>query len=501
MAPKKNTRTNPENPVDPAIAQILDLLRQQTANLTHQQQQLQQQQQPQPVIQTVTFKSFQAVNPPEFKGTADPVEAQAWLKEMEKAFDLVGVEDNQKCKFASYYLKSEANYWWESVKALEEIEAVTWERFKELFLEKYFPRYMQNQMELKFFELKQENSSVIEYERKFTELARFVPEYVNTDEKRAKRFQQGLKPWIRSKVAMFELSTYAAVVQKSMIVEGESEQYNRDRESKKRKAESHGGNSGQGSSQSQFNKKPGFQQGRNVGFRRPEGGHEKQGSQQQNMNQQRPQRPPLPDCRTCGKKHTGVCVKANIVCFKCNQKGHYANECKSQKPPILCNRCGKPGHIAKNCRSGMPATATNNLLRITAPTQNTEMLKIEGPSSENHPRARTFNMTMRDVVQNSDVVAGTLSVNSVPAKVLIDSGATRSFISRKFSQQLNCPSCLLKDVLVIETANQDRTPVDQVCPDCEIEIIGHRFCANLIPFKLGEFDVIVRSRKYCRRGG
>ena len=77
---------------------------------------------------------------------------------------------------------------------------------------------------------------------------------------------------------MFELSTYAVVVQKSMIVEGESEQYNRDRESKKRKAESHWGNSGQGSSQSQFNKNPGFQQGRNVGFRRPEGGYGKQGS-------------------------------------------------------------------------------------------------------------------------------------------------------------------------------------------------------------------------------
>ena len=65
---------------------------------------------------------------------------------------------------------------------------------------------------------------------------------------------------------MFELSTYVVVVQKSMIIEGESEQYNRDKESMKRKAESHGGNQGQGSNQSQFAKKPGFQQRRNVGF-------------------------------------------------------------------------------------------------------------------------------------------------------------------------------------------------------------------------------------------
>ena len=38
----------------------------------------------------MTFKQFQAVKPPEFKGSVDPVDANAWLKEMEKAFELVG---------------------------------------------------------------------------------------------------------------------------------------------------------------------------------------------------------------------------------------------------------------------------------------------------------------------------------------------------------------------------------------------------------------------------
>ena len=57
MAPKKSTRSNQDNPMDPAIAQIIDLLRQQTANLTQQQQQQfqQQQQQQQPTVQSVTF--------------------------------------------------------------------------------------------------------------------------------------------------------------------------------------------------------------------------------------------------------------------------------------------------------------------------------------------------------------------------------------------------------------------------------------------------------------
>ena len=61
---------------------------------------------------------------------------------MEKAFTLVRVEENQKSEFASYFLKGEATYWWETVRALEGEGIVTWERFTELLVEKYFPRYM-----------------------------------------------------------------------------------------------------------------------------------------------------------------------------------------------------------------------------------------------------------------------------------------------------------------------------------------------------------------------
>ncbi|XP_074342564.1 uncharacterized protein LOC141680164 [Apium graveolens] len=147
-----------------------------------------------PVVPVVTFKQFQSVKPLEFEDSADPTKARAWLKEMEKTFALFKVEADQKINFASYFLKGEANYWWESKKALEGEGVVTWDRFTELFLEKYFPRFMKNRMEITFLELKQGNLSVTDYESKFTELARFVPEQVNTDKKRAKIFQQGLKP-------------------------------------------------------------------------------------------------------------------------------------------------------------------------------------------------------------------------------------------------------------------------------------------------------------------
>ncbi|KAL8124091.1 hypothetical protein AgCh_011915 [Apium graveolens] len=124
---------------------------------------------------------------------------------MEKAFELAEVNDDKKAQYASYYLKDEASFWWESSKALLEGKDLSWEKFTEMFLEKYLPSYMQDQLEMKFLDLRQEDMSVAEYEVKFSELSRFVPEYINTEEKKAKRFQQGLKPWIRSQVALLEI--------------------------------------------------------------------------------------------------------------------------------------------------------------------------------------------------------------------------------------------------------------------------------------------------------
>ncbi|XP_074352093.1 uncharacterized protein LOC141691255 [Apium graveolens] len=156
---------------------------------------------------------------------------------MEKAFELAEVKNDKKAQYGSYYLKDEASYWWDSTKALLKGEAISWEKFTELFLEKYLRSYMQDRLEMRFLDLKQENMTLAEYEVKFSELARFVPEYVNTEVKKVKIFQQGLKPWIRSQVALLEIRTYAALVQKAMIVEGEREITKRESEGKKRKFE------------------------------------------------------------------------------------------------------------------------------------------------------------------------------------------------------------------------------------------------------------------------
>lgn len=106
MPPRR--QTNIDDSSNPNIAQILHLLQQQTAMLAQHQQNPPP---PPPKPVPVAFKAFQSVKPPEFKGTANPIEARGWLKEIERAFSLVKVEENQKTEYASYFLKAEANDW------------------------------------------------------------------------------------------------------------------------------------------------------------------------------------------------------------------------------------------------------------------------------------------------------------------------------------------------------------------------------------------------------
>lgn len=329
------------------------------------------------------FKAFKSLNPPEFKGTTDPVEARAWIKEMEKSFEIVDVEDGKKTIFAGYLLKGEANYWWESKRDFEGAGIVTWERFKELFLEKYFPDYMQGQMEIKFLELKQGNMTVAEYEARFSELSRFVPHFVDTELKRARRFQYGLKPWLQKKVKPFELTEYSKVVQKATIIEEDDDFNLRDKNLKKRKAESWGGgNSAGGTFQNQVYKRPGSQQGFNSTVSGNNGPSGRQGSVTQSS--------PLPDCETCGKKHAGICLKGGGKCYNCGQEGHQQMNCP--RKVIICYKCGKEGHIARDCKALGSGPAAS---------------RQRGGANNNQSTARIFNMTLADGMKEMDEMAGT----------------------------------------------------------------------------------------------
>ena len=215
------------------------------------------------------------------------------------------------------------------------------------------------------------------------------------------------------------------MVQKASIVEAGSEQIQKEREGRKRRRPGGpGGSSVSGSFQQNVRRRQEFQTGRESVASKTENEVVGQGGRQSGVTQSMSSRPPLPECKTCGRKHVGTCVRQEIRCFRCGQTGHFANNCS--KPNVVfnsstvCFKCGKAGHIARECKTGGPTTS-----------------KQSGNTPIKAPTARTFNMTVGEAIRDAEVIAGTLSLNSINAHVLFDSGATKSFVSRDFASKLN----------------------------------------------------------------
>ena len=111
--------------------------------------------------------------------------------------------EEQKVIFGTHSLVEEAEYWWENTRQCLEAEGqvVTWETFKRVFMEKYFPEDVRNK-EMKFLELKQGNMTVVEYASKFEELVRYFPHYLGRDGESSKcvKFLNGMRPKVKQVV-------------------------------------------------------------------------------------------------------------------------------------------------------------------------------------------------------------------------------------------------------------------------------------------------------------
>ena len=98
---------------------------------------------------------------------------------------------------------------------------MTWAEFHELFMSKYFSATARHAKAREFLELKQRTMIVMEYVAKFTELARFVDDYMATDMAKVRKFEDGLKLSIRGKIVGFLLQHMNSMVITAMAIERE----------------------------------------------------------------------------------------------------------------------------------------------------------------------------------------------------------------------------------------------------------------------------------------
>ena len=98
---------------------------------------------------------------------------------------------------------------------------MTWEEFHDLFMGKFFSTSTRREKAWEFMELKQGTMIVHEYVAKFTELARFIDDYVATYMTKVRKFEEGLKLSIWDKTVGFLLQDMDLMVKTTMVIERE----------------------------------------------------------------------------------------------------------------------------------------------------------------------------------------------------------------------------------------------------------------------------------------
>ncbi|GKB60758.1 reverse transcriptase domain-containing protein [Tanacetum coccineum] len=124
-----------------------------------------------------------------------------------------------------------------------------------------------------------------------------------------------------------------------------------------------------------------------------------------------------------------------------------------------------------------------------------KVMAIEGGQGRgnngNPAHGRAFVMGAEEARQDPDIVTGTFTLNNYYATTLFDYDSDYSFISTTFVPLLDIDPNNLGFSYKIKIASGQLIEINKVIRGCKLEIEGHTFDINLIPFGHGSFDVIV----------
>nr|GEU69209.1 hypothetical protein [Tanacetum cinerariifolium] len=180
-----------------------------------------------------------------------------------------------------------------------------------------------------------------------------------------------------------------------------------------------------------------------------------------------------------GRENTGVWPK----CTTCNSCHAPGGPCRT------CFNCNRPGHLAKDCRS-MPRNV--NLVNARNPTVRAYYeCGVRVMETKGTRLGIRHSCWEQRKLADSNIVTGSFTLNDHFASTLFDSGANYSSVSTTFIHLLGIEPSELGFRYEIEIASGQLVEIDKVIKNCKIEIEGHVFDIDLIPFGHGGFDVII----------
>jgi hypothetical protein len=125
-----------------------------------------------------TYSQFIGMKPPTFTKAEEPLDADAWVRDIEAKFSAIVLpcSEERKASFATLLLRGEALMWWEHFKSMQPAgREVTWTEFKQAFKDHHIPkRWNASVMVLRVMKellaLKQGDDTVYQYAQKFNNL-------------------------------------------------------------------------------------------------------------------------------------------------------------------------------------------------------------------------------------------------------------------------------------------------------------------------------------------
>jgi hypothetical protein len=121
---------------------------------------------------------------------------------------------------ASHQLIGPAADWWDAyVEAHEEPDSINWNEFKAIFHSHHVPKGIMKLKKKEFQDLKQGSLTTSEYVTRFTQLSRYAPNDVGTDEKKQDCFLNGLNDNLAYALEARDFENFQAMVNKALVLE------------------------------------------------------------------------------------------------------------------------------------------------------------------------------------------------------------------------------------------------------------------------------------------
>ncbi|GAA0174870.1 hypothetical protein LIER_28162 [Lithospermum erythrorhizon] len=134
-------------------------------------------------------------DPSKFCGANSSIRALEFISDLEAIFEPMGIEGELRVKFAIYKFHGEACAWSTNVsRSMIDTRQVPvmWDRFVDVFNKKYCLRTHMSVLERELVQIRQDGRTINEYEKRFSEFCRLLPDAFTNEKKKMDRFRSRL---------------------------------------------------------------------------------------------------------------------------------------------------------------------------------------------------------------------------------------------------------------------------------------------------------------------